>query len=169
MRNICKVTGCGEVVHTLRFCDKHLWRFRKNGDPLKTKNPRLAETGRVAGKSGYVVLCPKGWGGKSILEHRYVIEQHLGRKLKPFPLEVVHHKNGIKHDNRIENLELMDCSSHLRQHKTRYPIENGQKTCKECGESFPVSSFYISKKGHYSSKCRVCFCKEVRGRRNFSS
>lgn len=52
--------------------------------------------------------------GSRIDEHRYIMEQHLGRKLGR--REVVHHKNDDPKDNRLENLEVMTLSQHSRMH-----------------------------------------------------
>lgn len=67
-------------------------------------------------KDGYIaVYYPKhpdasksGW----MLQHRLVAEDMLGRRL--LSVEHVHHKNGVKDDNRPENLEVVHTSDHTR-------------------------------------------------------
>ena len=72
--------------------------------------------GRRKSSYGYIMICSPDHPYKNkrgeVFEHRLVMEQHIGRYLKPY--EVVHHINGIRDDNRLENLELTDIHEHQR-------------------------------------------------------
>src|SRR5512146_2856715 len=71
---------------------------------------------------GYVMeLCPAHpqaniWG--FVQQHRLVVERHLGRFLDR--KEQVHHANGDKHDNRLENLQVLTRSQHMTIHRRLY-------------------------------------------------
>lgn len=79
--------------------------------------------GRQIDSYGYVVLRI---GGKYVKEHRYLMEQHLGYKLTP--QQHVHHLNGDKQDNRLENLEVIGSSPHL---KLEWQSQERRKNMKE--------------------------------------
>jgi len=95
----CTVPRCETKVEARGWCSKHYQRWYKHGNPNTTlKAPKGAG---CVNREGYRQVYHQG---KQAFEHRLFMEQHLGRDLVKG--ENVHHINGIKHDNRIENLEL---------------------------------------------------------------
>jgi len=78
----------------------HYWRLRKHGDVGPAESLHRPGEWRLE-RIGYVSRYANG---TKELQHRYVMEQHLGRPL--WADENVHHLNGQRDDNRIENLEL---------------------------------------------------------------
>lgn len=67
---------------------------------------------------------PKATKNGYVLMHRIIVENSLGRILNKN--EVVHHKDGDKKNNVIENLEVVDYREHSKLHR----LKQGKKICK---------------------------------------
>ena len=102
----CVVVGCERKPKSVKMCQMHYMRIRVHGShgPVESK-VQWGRTGPYF-KEDYMFWHVKDENGnrRTLYEHQRVMEEHLGRRLMPD--ESVHHKNGIRSDNRIENLEL---------------------------------------------------------------
>lgn len=105
---VCTIEDCDNPKKGKGLCSKHLQRVQRYNDPnfvnKRVKKPRTI----INKKDRYFAVDANGHpnankAGK-ILEHRLVMSLHIGRPLTKD--ETVHHINGDRQDNRIENLEL---------------------------------------------------------------
>lgn len=137
----------------------------KNGN----KNPNWKGGWRKRSDGYVVVFTPSHpYANKNVvLEHRLVMEKKLGRYLKPN--EIVHHKNGVKSDNRLSNLELTDTISHLTYHLKKYftPEVRKQKSIKykkEFAEGKRTIPSWLGK--HHTEETKLKISRAIKEFRN---
>lgn len=150
-----KCQGCGNPFDPSRkaqlFCCKSCSR-KAYWEKRKPACERFRGGQAFITRQGYIRVYI---GGEKFSEHRVVMERHLGRKLSRS--EHVHHINGIKHDNRIENLEVLPAAEHAREHRLGRRFKPRVKfECERCKESFELYQSDLARRLNPKFCSRAC-------------
>ena len=98
------------------FCDREC--YNSNRQKQRVNTSKVTDDGYV------LVYRPDSLSAQPstgfTFEHRYIMEQHIGRQL--LSEETVHHKNGVRTDNHLDNLELWS-SSHPKGQRVQDKLE----------------------------------------------
>lgn len=137
---------CGNIffrwpseVKPINFCSQKCVNLSKRGEGSQFWN------GGKGVDRGYIWITSED--GKRIYEHRDIIQKALGRKLKRN--EHVHHINGNKADNRIENLQVVTPAKHTAIHSKIDRWARHFDSCKFCKTT--------KVKHHGNGVCHNCY------------
>lgn len=105
---LCDIEGCDRKDKYFGLCSMHHRRLQVNGNPLKIQKAAPGQSPGWTTNKGYRLVFnpdhPLAYKSGYVLEHKAVMCEMIGRML--LPGENVHHKNGVRDDNRPGNLEL---------------------------------------------------------------
>lgn len=128
------------TLHTQKVLSKqHRAKVIRTLNHGKSSENNNWKGGRSKTGEGYILIRVNG---KYIKEHRLVMQNYLGRSLTRE--EVVHHINGIKDDNRIENLVITTQHAHSAHH---WCTEKARKRQSKFMTKVRKSKFWSTKKG----------------------
>ncbi|RYE54211.1 MAG: HNH endonuclease [Hyphomicrobiales bacterium] len=99
------------------FCSRPCARRKNGGQNAKLESWWINAKGYTEGKVW------TAQGQRRVKQHRLFMEHHIGRLLRAD--EEVHHINGDKRDNRIENLQILSASEHARLHNAHRALATG--------------------------------------------
>ncbi len=133
-QNTCSKECARHIINHVKFV---AYRIENNLDLSKPKKFKKPNGSGHKDPNGYIYINrvnhPNAQKRGRIYEHTYVMSQHLGRPLRKG--ETVHHKNGVRNDNRIENLELWHRAQPAGQR-----VEDKIKWCKEFLKEYGITS-----------------------------
>lgn len=158
------------IWHACVICGKERWVALRKGQPGKKLCWLCAMANRRGAKhhnwkggcrhssEGYIEIklnpedffYPMAGCEGYTMEHRMVMARHLGRLLHPW--EVVHHKDGNRSNNQIENLELTTRGSHILAHNKGYRdgFLNGYTSGKDARIKALQAEIHRLKDGEYA-------------------
>jgi len=118
---------------------------------ISVAHKKIDEKKAIRYKSGYRYLPisthPNANKDGYVAEHVVIMVEYLRRPLQKGAH--IHHKNKIKTDNRIENLQLVTASEHLTLHRQEYKLEIMNRTCDICGTNKTTLNRKKDNKGRY--------------------
>lgn len=147
---ICQYCGCEFMAFGYQvrkgqglFCSRSCGKKDKTGE-----KHHAFKGGIYLATTGYYYYSSGPHKNRQV--HRVMMEQYLGRSLSEH--EIVHHKNEVKTDNRIDNFEVMSQSEHMKHHNAKWRGDRWAKDydyCQRCGST--------ERKHHCHGFCSGCY------------